>query len=127
MKEKLSKEQSKKLLDLGIDPKLASEELIESISQQYYNEPRPKIFTYFDLRKLLPPEIIQDGQVYPLIITYGCDVPGNDHDLWFAYYDDLMLEDFINEDLNSYPCAVEEIDAVYDLVLWCIKKGLIKV
>lgn len=126
MKEKLNKEQSQQLLDLGIDPSYASSELIENIYQKHYNDPKPKIFTYFDLRKLLPPEIIWEGQRYPLVITYGCDVPESDHDLWFAYYD-LLLENIADRGEGDFPCAKEEIDALFELLLWCIKKGLIKI
>ena len=117
MKKKLNKDQSQHLISLGIPPSLASDELIENAWQEHYNEPRPKIFNYFDLRKLLPPELPGEYGRCPLTITYGCDVPGSPHNLWFTYYDDLSEE---------YICAEEEIDALYELVVWCIKKGYIK-
>lgn len=62
MKRTLTIEESNKLIELGLDPNLASKEVIENVYQIDY-EPRPRVFTFSDIFSILPKEIEGNGLI----------------------------------------------------------------
>lgn len=112
MKKELTQDQSLHLLELGVSKEMASK-----IDNNYYPIPGNKfnieiipIFTFTDLIEILPKEIEGKHFNHHLSINFGCDMPEAEHDIWFAYYDDL-------NDMTP-PHASELIDALYELVCW---------
>lgn len=104
MKTCLDKTQSQHLIDLGVPKEKAS------IEQDMYG---PALFTLTDLLEILPKEIEGRYINHSLCMNYGCDMPESEHNLWFAYYDDL------NDLEPKY--AKELIDSLYELCVWCLK------
>ena len=113
MKTKLTLEESARLIELGVDPKLASE--CVSAMKVYASgrgiirlpESNP-IFTLTDLLSILPKEIK----------GYHLEMGTND-DEWYAEYDSVRLKD-------SYTFAPELIDSIYQLLIWAIGNGYVK-
>ena len=105
MKSELTPSESAHLIELGVDPSKASENTeYGAWADSEYGRP---IFTLPDVLSLLPKEIevYYDGETIPyhLVITTN----GNGWEV--SYYD--------NEALRTAP---ELIDALYNLVVWCI-------
>lgn len=102
MKTTLAIEQSQKLMALGIDPKLASEEYISS------DDP---LFTLTDLLSILPKEIKihRDGDTLSMI--YHCGQ-------WRVGYTNCA------EYCNHTKVAPELIDALYQLLIYVLDNNL---
>ncbi len=108
MKTELTIEQSAHLIELGVDPKLASKEIIENVYQAEYNEPRPRVFKLTDILAIMPKQI-----PYPkpnrLQILYPFTKVGEIM-VRYATFDGAAVEtDFI---------APELIDALNQLLIW---------
>lgn len=127
MKTQLTKEQSQQLIDLGVPKEKASaKEIIkpgefvarDNLGNTITRIPETTpIFRFTDLLEILPKEIERDYITYTLCISYGCDIPGSNHDTWFAYYDEL-------DDLE--PAYAEElIDVLYELCIKCLENKYI--
>ena len=107
MKTRLTTVESQHLIDLGVPKEKASGEIIESIHQQEYNEPRPKIFKLEDFLngEILPIEI-ETYKICPFSME-SWFVEGTS--LWDVQYVG-MQESFIQDK--------ELINALYQLTCW---------
>lgn len=103
MKTELTIEESTKLIELGIDPKLAS-------GWEY--EARIELFTLSDILSILPKEIDD----YCLSI----DATNVYYSVAYAEWDEdvAVLRHLLFEVIDS-----ELIDALYQNLIWCIKSG----
>lgn len=106
MKKNLNKEQSARLIELGI----AKEKATGYITELYHGETEYiDVFSLNDLLELLPKEIEGKGS---RTIKYN-----NVWNMELAFYDRA----------NMKPCkAFALIDALYELLIWVIEKGLFK-
>lgn len=110
MKDILIPEQSQRLIELGIDPSKASD--FEHLDPYGLDDAIPTgvpLFTLSDILSLLPKEIIIEGYPYHLNIDYPyltCGVAAR-------YLDE---ED---DSLTGVLCP-ELIDALFELLVWCI-------
>ena len=117
MKTTLTIEESAKLIELGVDAKLASEEVATTIYEQEYNDPRHPIFTLTDILSILPKEIttsetiIGDDFTSALYIEWDCILKK-----WNCGY--YMLPRPVDVGV-----APELIDALYQLLIWVIENG----
>lgn len=117
MKTQLTAEESAKLIELGVSPERAS--MCES-SVAYGNgargimkAPEAPIFTLSDLIGILPKKvkIHRDGDTLSMI--YHCGQ-------WRVGYSNCAKY------CNHTKVAPELIDALYLLLVWCLKKGYVK-
>lgn len=110
MKSKLTPEQSQRLVELGVDPCRASEKarVYETIDTHHRWESGVPIFALSDILSLLPKEIRNEELEVKLVIE-GLD----DH--WRASY--VFIGSF---DVRQYYDAPELIDALFELLVWCI-------
>lgn len=120
MKTTLTPEESQRLIELGVDPKLASEreyiDKTEEDSNQFLNIEEYPRFTLSDLLSILPKEI-EDSNLD--IISTQVDIKNHKKvSGWMATYigshNDLT---FTNGLVFQAP---ELIDALYQLLIWCI-------
>lgn len=112
MKNELTVEQSAKLIERGISKEKASaiKEWSDDVSQ--WTHRGDPIFTLADLLGLLPKGICCEGLWIKLRITSWIDEP------WFAGYEN-QVGAYVTP--NKAPFSNDElIDALYELVLWCI-------
>ena len=108
MKTELTIEESAKLIELGVDPKLASKETF------IFN----KIFTFTDILSILPKEI-DNG--YNLNI----DITGKYYGAAYVCWDEDENWDAVIKDICFEAIASELIDALYQLLCWVIENGYI--
>ena len=111
MKTELTIEQSQKLIELGVDAKLASDE---------YGGGDCKIipiFTLSDLLSILPKEIEDNG------LTYGLSIWVDEGEWHVKYHQTSLAYRPLSESYNESP---ELIDALYQLLIWTIENGYIK-
>ena len=122
MKTKLSIEESAKLIELGVDAKLASErefvDKTEKDSNQFLEIEEYPLFSLTDLLSILPKEV--DG--------YMLNISTSESEWWVAY----ELTDNCDE---WYSCvrdvigtfgAPELIDALNQLAIWVIEQWYLK-
>ena len=122
MKNVLSIEESQKLIDLGVDAKLASmKEFVdktEKDSNQFLEIEEYPLFSLTDLLSILPKEV--DG--------YMLNISTSESEWWVAY----ELTDNCDE---WYSCvrdvigtfgAPELIDALNQMTIWCLENNHIK-
>ena len=109
MKTVLTIEESQRLIDLGVDPKMASKEPF------IFNE----IFTLTDILAILPKEI---GNGYNLNI----DITGAYYGAAYVCWDEDENGDAVIKDIRFDVIDPELIDALYKLLIWCIDNGHIK-
>ena len=109
MKSVLTPEESHRLIDLGVDPKLASKETF------IFN----KIFTLTDILAILPKEI-EDSNLD--IISTQVDIKNHKKvSGWMATYIDSHNDLTFTDGLVFQ--APELIDALYSLLVWVLKNG----
>ena len=121
MKTLLTVEESQRLIDLGVDPKMASyTDVVADESGNHYVE--KLIFSLTDLLSILPKEI--NHQCLTIIST---------DKLYFAQYGNWEREyihsweqTFIPNDDCGKNSAPELIDALYPLLVWCLEHKIIK-
>ena len=115
MKTILTIEDSQRLIELGVDPKLASRrktEYDENVVPRSY-----PIFTLTDILNILPKGIVHKGLWIKFRITTWIDEP------WFAGYQNQIGE-YVTP--NHAPFSAPElIDALYQLLIWVIENGYI--
>lgn len=113
MKTQLTREQSDKLLELGVPANKA-------YTWYLGNNPEARndhVFNLTDLLKILPKYIEgnevrnEDGKAF-IIISYIDDI-------WNCTYGGLSYKD-------GFKCKSELIDALYELLLWVIEAGYLK-
>lgn len=109
MKDRLTAEQSNRLIELGVDPSKASE------SDIYGRKP---IYTLSDLLELLPKEIY-NGRIKASLTTIA------DNDGWYAGYDYYDLTGASTDNEKSIE-APDLIDCLYELLIWCVKEKHLK-
>lgn len=112
MKTELTIEESAKLIELGVDPKLASKEFATTIYEQKYNDPRHPIFTLSDIISILPKEIEDNG------VTEDLNIIMSNDSVYVSY-------PYIHERLKVFIVAPELIDALYQLLIWCLEQGFV--
>lgn len=124
MKTELTKEQSQRLIELGVPSSSASmtSNQIER-GEVYYNDYYQEIFTLPDLLEILPKEIEDEEWygVYKLALTIKY-TPHHKYVACYSYDKNGGL--WINDE--SYFHAEELIDALYELCIWVLKNGQIK-
>ena len=123
MKTTLTIEESAKLIELGVDPKLASmEESVGSTNPQGYGgmviRYKP-IFTLADILLILPKEI-NDG--YNLNI----DVTGKYYGAAYVCWDEDENGKAVIKNIIFEAITPELIDALYQLLIWVIENALSK-
>lgn len=122
MKTELTIEQSQRLIELGVRTEKASEYKVvgstcpSGIGGQVMMD-RP-IFTLTDLLKILPKEIVVDGDEY--YVVYSACYPGGE---WGAHYESKWSS---TAEYVGKSCCMELIDALYELTIFCIENKLIK-
>lgn len=118
MKTELTIEQSVRLIELGVDPKLASNDKVTyDKNVKPYHHP---IYSLADLLSILPKEIttsetiMGDDFISELQINWDCN-----RKLWRCAY--LVLPHPVDVGI-----APELIDALYQLLIWCLEQGYLK-
>ena len=109
MKTTLTVEESQRLIELGVDPKMASRETFIF----------DKIFTLYDLLSILPKEI--DG--------YELNMSANKCEYFVSYilWDTMDEGDYIKDILSFKQFSAPElIDALNQLLIWCLEQKIIK-
>ena len=104
MKTELTVEESARLIELGVDPKMASRETFIF----------DKIFTLDDILSILPKEIEQEDR-HPMTVVYYWNSTKKE---WIAYYD------YVEKTIMA--SAPELIDSLYQLLIWGFKNGHLK-
>lgn len=119
MKDRLTPEQSKRLIELGVNPNKARK-------REIIHDPNPKkeyiatIFTLTDILLLLPKEIKHKGDPYGLDINWD--------DSWSASYFNAVNFVIPNKEGSiAFKQAPELIDALFELLVWCITNKHLKV
>lgn len=120
MKKLLSAEQSATLIAKGISADKASERTPDYKDINNTGKPLERrellpIFTLADICELLPKELMIDGVTYYLNILCM--------ETWVADYINAVGDDYVTGILHS---TTELIDALYNLLLWCLDNNLIK-
>lgn len=117
MKKRLTREQSDKLIELGINPQKASEieEYTDAVSQ--WTHRGWPIFTLADIINLLPSTIYSDARD----ITYSLYIIKGEFQSTVAYRHYAYFKSF--GPAKSY---AELIDALYELLIWTIKNKYCK-
>lgn len=113
MKTTLTAEQSAELIKLGVDKDKAS--LMQDDDRGRWPYPSVPIFTLADILGLLPKELMIDGVTYYLNMLCM--------ETWVANYINAVGDDYATGILHS---TTELIDALYNLLLWCLDNNLIK-
>lgn len=108
MKTELTLEESRQLIDLGVDPKLASKEA-HSLDDRNQLVKSP-VFQLSDILAILPKGI--GG--YHLTI----EATDDEYDVTYQYYDRYDGYDCLPDEIIAAP---ELIDSLYQLLIWCIE------
>lgn len=108
MKTQLTIEESAKLIELGIDSKLASDEYGGGDCRII------PIFTLTDILSILPKEICGGTALLNLAA---------DNTEWFAAYYDCNIYSHISVYKDSAVLTPEFIDSLYKLLIWVITNG----
>ena len=133
IKTTLTVEESQRLIELGVDPKMASttcinfngtyayvsgedsETVRDCVNGQYYTE-ECSCFTLTDILSILPKEIIADtimGEDFPCALTIRWD---ENRKVWHCAYECLPLPLTVGE-------SPELIDALNSLLIWAIESN----
>ena len=118
MKQTLTKEQSQRLIELGVSTEKASSFISNDVSYSEVADGKPNYFsptfTIGDLLNILPKEITRNEVVFKISISGFLQ-------FWnIGYYDDftkLLLFSANGEEL---------IDILLETAIWCIDNGYIK-
>lgn len=123
MKTRLTAEESAKLIELGVSPERASKRTFDLKDVNNLSKPLERrellpIFTLADILDILPKEFNVSGTSARL------QVYNHPAEYWIASY--------VTYDGGTLtyqnPCSAEKelIDALYSLLVWCLKKGYVK-
>jgi len=123
MKTELTIEQSQRLIELGVNPYLASSKVVEKhpITE---NELQYPIFTIADLLSILPKKIEAEIQNVRRIVQLEVRWYDRLRDCWLVRYSDLHGD--IVDDKTPAKLAHELIDALYSLAVWLIENNLLQ-
>lgn len=139
MKTTLTVEESARLIELGVDPKMAkgvcldfngtyayisgeeTKTVVDWVNMEYYTE-QPVVFTLADILSILPKEI-EDSNLD--IISTQVDIKNHKKiSGWLVTYIDSHNDlAFGDESIFQAP---ELIDALYQLLIWCLEDKIIK-
>ena len=118
MKTVLNIEQSARLIELGVDKKLAS------LDKYDFDANGKEIVEYCfrleDLLRILPKKITDRRKIYQLRMGITDCIIGDEH--WYVVYKDSRTD---VDELESFQSAEELIDAVYAILVW-LKTNKIK-
>ena len=129
MKTKLTIEESARLIELGVDAKLASKCQVQheaDFEVEYRIVPHDEfcyemaslnpqpIFDLSDLLSILPKEIKQEDR-HPMTVVYYWNSTKKE---WIAYYD------YVENTIMA--SASELIDSLNQLAIWCLENGHLK-
>lgn len=139
MKTKLTIEESAKLIELGVDPKMAksvcldfngtyayisgeeTKTVVDWVNMEYYTE-QPVVFTLTDILSILPKEI-EDSNLD--IISTQVDIKNHKKiSGWMVTYIDSHND--LAFGYESIFQAPELIDALNPLLIWVLKNGHLK-
>ena len=122
MKTKLTPEQSHRLIELGVTPSKASEihPYCDGVSQ--WTNRGYSIFTLTDILALLPKRI--DNLILSIFGTGFDELTEESKEGWMASYVTEFME---AESKNMIFQAPELIDALYELLVWCITNKYLKI
>ena len=109
MKTLLTVKESQRLIDLGVDPKLASRETFIF----------DKIFTLDDILTILPKSYFSEE--YSAEMNLSIEVLDDE---WFANYRYYCGGELAGQDVERE--APELIETLYQLVIWCLENKIIK-
>lgn len=119
MKTNLTPEQSQRLIELGVDPKLASEstKVFEPIDANHRWESEVPIFTLSDILSLLPKEMYSEERdiFYRLNIEMG----NFSSSVCYKHYG-------YTQTFGPTKTAPELIYALFELLVWCITNKHLK-
>lgn len=121
MKTTLTIEQSSQLIEMGIDPRIASCGLYAVTDEMRGGYELPQLlpaFTLTDLLSILPKGICHEGLWIKLRITTWIDEP------WFAGYQN-QVGVYVTPNKTPFN-APELIDALNSLLVWAIGEGYVK-
>lgn len=118
MKDRLTAEQSARLIELGVDPSKASG--FECLDPYGLDDAIPTgvpLYTLSDLLSLLPKEIYSEERdiFYRLNMTIG----KTSSSVYYRHYGYV-------KGFGPMKSADELIDALYELLIWCIKEKFVK-
>ena len=119
MKTQLTIEESARLIELGVDAKLASATIVtDEYNEQWENFQHP-IFGLTDILSILPKEIKHKGD------PYGLDMNWDDN--WeVSYFNAINFVTPYKEGSIAFEIAPELIDALNQLAIWVITNGNLK-
>ena len=113
MKQQLTKEQSRRLIELGVPTEKASASIVEETQGNCCSWTYP-VFTIGDLLDVLPKDITRNEVVFKISISGFLQ-------FWnIGYYDDFTKLLLFSEN------GEELTEILYDTAMWCIENGYIK-
>lgn len=119
MKTNLTPEQSDRLIELGVDPMLAScEQYVDTgqIKNGIELPPQPKpVFKLTDILAILPKEIYDEE----ISVTFYLVVETDCNNTWLATYREYCGGEIMME--IGEKVAPELIDALFELLCWVLK------
>ena len=124
MKNNLTPDQSKRLIELGVDPSKASKSCIVckepylGAPNRFCNDVKVPIFNLADVISLLPRIIKYGNRVCRLKFQAIVSIHDGLSEVWQACYTHTSSK--TNKE------APELIDALYELLIWCIKNKYLK-
>ena len=130
MKQQLTKEQSRRLIELGVPTEKASSSVVEETQGNGCSWTYP-VFTIGDLLEVLPKDIRVEKSWGESLI-YDININVKHRKWWVSYRYDIYQEDVFGRE--EYTGCYDEgifsggqlIDALFDLVVWCVENGYIK-
>ena len=122
MKTKLTIEESAKLIELGVDPKLASE-IEYRPKKSGYGRLKYRVYSLADILSILPKEI---GHMRILTINSTETLYFAFYAHWEKEYMDSCEEKVIHGINDKAFSAPELIDALNQLAIWCLENNHIK-
>ena len=123
MKTTLTIEQSQKLIELGVDAKLASErefvDKTERDSNQFLEIEEYPLFSLTDLLSILAKEIDYNG------LTYGLNMWVNKAVWYLEYVAEVKFNQWDALNTDNFESS-ELIDSLYQLAIYCLENGHLK-
>ena len=121
MKTILTVEESQRLIDLGVDPKMATSKttIIEEAGLCGRWESEVLLFSLTDILIILPKSYFSEEHFAEMVLSIEvCD------NKWFANYRYYCGGELAGQDVERE--APELIETLYQLVIWCLENKIIK-
>lgn len=121
MKKVLTKAQSAKLIDLGIDTGLASRRQVENLVNKGLRNTADKydifpVFTLEDILSILPKEIYSKDRNLPFYLNI----------MMLPNLCKVFYRKYSPKSIVPVMSAPELIDALFQLLIWCLEQGYCK-